>query len=32
LSTTATLIGAGSHLIANDLLSRIAGQRISFLA
>jgi anion transporter len=32
LSTTATLIGAGSHLIANDLLARISGQRISFLA
>jgi di/tricarboxylate transporter len=32
LSTSATLIGAGSHLIANDLLSRISGQRISFLA
>ncbi len=30
VSTIATLIGAGSHLIANDLLARIAGTRISF--
>ena len=30
VSTVATLIGAGSHLIANDLLARIAGTRISF--
>jgi anion transporter len=30
VSTIATLIGAGSHLIANDLLQQIAGERISF--
>jgi di/tricarboxylate transporter len=30
LSTTSTLIAAGSHLVANDLLSRIAGRHISF--
>jgi di/tricarboxylate transporter len=32
VATIATLIGAGSHLIANDLLARIAGERISFAA
>ncbi len=31
VSTIATLIGAGSHLIANDLLDQIAGTRISFV-
>lgn len=31
VATITTLIGAGSHLIANDLLHQIAGQRISFL-
>lgn len=30
VATISTLIGAGSHLIANDLLSQIAGERISF--
>jgi anion transporter len=30
VSTITTLIGAGSHLIANDLLAQIADQRISF--
>ena len=30
VSTIATLIGAGSHLIANDLLNQIAKVRISF--
>ncbi|PPS39625.1 SLC13 family permease [Chroococcidiopsis sp. TS-821] len=30
VSTIATLIGAGSHLIANDLLHQIAGVRLSF--
>ncbi len=30
VATITTLIGAGSHLIANNLLSQIAGQRISF--
>ena len=31
VATITTLIGAGSHLIANDLLQQIAGTRISFL-
>jgi anion transporter len=31
VSTIATLIGAGSHLIANDLLQQIAQQRLSFV-
>lgn len=31
VATISTLIGAGSHLIANDLLAQIAGERISFL-
>jgi anion transporter len=30
VSTIATLIGAGSHLVANDLLERITGRRIGF--
>lgn len=30
VATITTLIGAGSHLIANDLLAQIADQRISF--
>ncbi len=30
-STICTLIGAGSHLIANDLLRQVSGQEISFL-
>lgn len=30
VATISTLIGAGSHLIANDLLNQIAGERISF--
>lgn len=30
VSTITTLIGAGSHLIANDLLSQISDRRISF--
>jgi anion transporter len=30
VSTITTLIGAGSHLIANDLLAQIADRRISF--
>ena len=30
VSTCSTLIGAGSHLIANDLLENIAKERISF--
>jgi anion transporter len=30
VATITTLIGAGSHLIANDLLSQIAGTSISF--
>lgn len=30
VSTITTLIGAGSHLIANDLLAQIADERISF--
>jgi len=30
VATIATLIGAGSHLIANDLLAQIADERISF--
>lgn len=30
VSTIATLIGAGSHLIANDLLQQIAGVQLSF--
>jgi anion transporter len=31
-STICTLIGAGSHLIANDLLRQISGEEISFLS
>jgi anion transporter len=31
VTTIATLIGAGSHLIANDLLERMTGRRISFV-
>ena len=31
VSTISTLVGAGSHLIANDLLEQVTGQRISFL-
>ncbi len=30
VATVTTIIGAGSHLIANDLLFHIADQRISF--
>lgn len=30
VATISTLIGAGSHLVANDLLSQIADERISF--
>lgn len=30
VSTVSTLVGAGSHLVANDLLERIAGRRIGF--
>ncbi len=30
VATVSTLIGAGSHLVANDLLHEITGQRISF--
>lgn len=30
VTTIASLVGAGSHLIGNDLLSRMAGTRISF--
>ena len=30
VSTVSTLIGAGSHLVANDLLERVAGRRIGF--
>lgn len=30
VATMSTLIGAGSHLIANDLLHQITGERISF--
>ncbi len=30
VATMSTLIGAGSHLIANDLLNQIAGTRITF--
>ena len=30
VATITTIIGAGSHLIANDLLFQIAGERISF--
>ncbi len=30
VATITTIIGAGSHLIANDLLAQIAGERISF--
>nr|WP_207955982.1 SLC13 family permease [Rubrobacter marinus] len=30
VATITTIIGAGSHLIANDLLAQIAGRRISF--
>lgn len=31
VSTIGTLVGAGSHLIANDLLEQISGRRIGFL-
>lgn len=31
-STICTLIGAGSHLIANDLLRQVSGSEISFLS
>ena len=31
VSTICTLIGAGSHLIANDLLKQVSGTEISFL-
>lgn len=31
VSTICTLIGAGSHFIANDLLKQVSGQDISFL-
>jgi len=31
-STICTLIGAGSHLIANDLLKQVSGTEISFLS
>jgi len=31
VATVSTLIGAGSHLVANDLLHRITGQQISFM-
>ena len=31
VSTICTLIGAGSHLIANNLLKQVAGEEISFL-
>lgn len=31
VTTIATLIGAGSHLIANDLLERMTGRRVSFV-
>ena len=30
VSTIVALVGAGSHLVANDLLNQIAGRRISF--
>ncbi len=30
VSTIATLVGAGSHLLANNLLEGVAGERISF--
>jgi anion transporter len=30
VATIASLIGAGSHLVANDLLEQVAGQNISF--
>ena len=30
VATIVSIIGAGSHLIANDLLNQIAGTRISF--
>lgn len=30
VSTISTLVGAGSHLVANDLLEQVAGERISF--
>lgn len=32
VSTVGTLVGAGSHLVANDLLQDVAGRRISFAA
>lgn len=32
VTTASTLVGAGSHLIANDLLGQIAGERLSFAA
>lgn len=30
VSTVSTLVGAGSHLIANDLLEQVSGERLSF--
>ena len=30
VSTICTLVGAGSHLVANDLLEQVSGERISF--
>ena len=30
VTTVSTLVGAGSHLIANDLLEQVSGERISF--
>ncbi len=30
VSTISTLVGAGSHLVANDLLEQVSGQRLSF--
>jgi len=31
VTTVGALTGAGSHLVANDLLERVAGRRVSFL-
>ena len=31
VSTISTLVGAGSHLVANDLLEQVSGERLSFL-
>lgn len=31
VSTISTLVGAGSHLVANDLLEQVSGERVSFL-